>query len=283
MRASLRDLFQYEKTGIPSPGMRPFDKLLASQLAGGGFPITSLTGVDEIQFDSDGSPLISWYVKGNEVQTGTPSPQNIVMPQECGDLVETGEHARKYAIHITIAGQTQTIYLSEPLRKKDDYADKIEASGTTGTVTRKMRKWILTGSEPWYKASSSSKFYTEPTSTYRALVESGVVSCVCTHYKSQENVTSGLSVANLKCAFRTNYAFYIGDDTYSTADDFKTYLAQQYANGTPVTVWYVLATEQTETVTVPTLTPQKGSNTLTVGTTLQPSEVSITGHIKETT
>ena len=32
---------------------------------------------------------------------------------------------------------------------------------------------------------------------------------------------------------------------------FKTYLAEQYANGTPVTVWYVLATPETEQIAVP--------------------------------
>jgi hypothetical protein len=31
----------------------------------------------------------------------------------------------------------------------------------------------------------------------------------------------------------------------TTSDEFKAYLAQQYPNGTPVTVWYVLATEET--------------------------------------
>ena len=36
-----------------------------------------------------------------------------------------------------------------------------------------------------------------------------------------------------------------------TADKWKTYLRQQYANGTPVTVWYVLATEETGTLNEP--------------------------------
>jgi len=71
----------------------------------------------------------------------------------------------------------------------------------------------------------------------------------------------------------------------------KAYLASEYAAGTPVTVWYVLETptegivneplykigdyadELTTTTPIPTA---KGSNTLTVDTTVQPSEVSIT-------
>ena len=37
----------------------------------------------------------------------------------------------------------------------------------------------------------------------------------------------------------------------STANDFKAWLASQYANGTPVTIWYVLATEETGTLNEP--------------------------------
>lgn len=33
-------------------------------------------------------------------------------------------------------------------------------------------------------------------------------------------------------------------DAYTTITDFKSYLAQQLTNGTPVTIWYPLATEE---------------------------------------
>ena len=59
---------------------------------------------------------------------------------------------------------------------------------------------------------------------------------------------------------------------------WQQYLAQQYANGTPVTVWYILATAQTETFTAPS-TPTSGSpQSFDVDTTLKPSEVSLTWH-----
>lgn len=38
---------------------------------------------------------------------------------------------------------------------------------------------------------------------------------------------------------------------YTTVASFKAYLAQQYANGTPVTVWYVLAEPETAVVNEP--------------------------------
>ena len=37
----------------------------------------------------------------------------------------------------------------------------------------------------------------------------------------------------------------------STTEEFRAWLAAQYANGTPVTVWYALATPEETTVTVP--------------------------------
>ena len=78
-------------------------------------------------------------------------------------------------------------------------------------------------------------------------------------------------------------------DTNISLDDFKTYLQQQYANGTPVCVWYVLKTEETGIVneplmkiggyadtvsgiTIPTIT---GKDTFDVETTLKPSEVTL--------
>ncbi len=86
----------------------------------------------------------------------------------------------------------------------------------------------------------------------------------------------------------------------TTPDAFKTYLQQQYANGTPVTVWYVLATPQTGIVneplckistyadelndtvaTLPEIPTTTGENTLTVDTTLAPSKLEVSVHAKK--
>lgn len=85
----------------------------------------------------------------------------------------------------------------------------------------------------------------------------------------------------------------------NTVAGLKEYLAAQYAAGTPVVVWYALAGPETAIVNEPlakigdyadelhsedtTITIQtvSGRNTLTIDTTLQPSSVSITGHISQ--
>ena len=69
------------------------------------------------------------------------------------------------------------------------------------------------------------------------------------------------------------------------------YLAAQYAAGTPVTVWYVLETPETAVVNEPlmkigdyadslstSIPTIDGANALSVGTTVQPSEVTATYH-----
>ena len=51
--------------------------------------LITVIGVPPISFTkSIGKPLISWSMLGNAQQTGTPSPNNIIMPEMCG--VRTG-------------------------------------------------------------------------------------------------------------------------------------------------------------------------------------------------
>lgn len=88
MSASFYDLLKYAKTGIASPEMTAYDKMRAMAAAGGG-AIKTLTGVPPLSFKANGKPLISWSMKGNGQQTGTPSPDNIIMPTFCG--VRTGQ------------------------------------------------------------------------------------------------------------------------------------------------------------------------------------------------
>ena len=282
MSATFYDLLKFAKTGNAAPEMTQYDKMKALSMCKAGFPVKTLTGVPPIPFDSDGTPLIAWTVVGNEVQDGTPSPQNIVIPQECGDLVESGEHAGEYAVSISCGGTTYPVYLQEPIRKIGDSADIASAVGTSGPATRKIRKKVFDGTEAFDKDPSRNVFYLLNFGD-DAVRTAGVITSVCSHYLAIGNVSGAVNMPDNCFAFRSSSKrLYIRDDTITTdADAFKFYLAEQYANDTPVTIWYVLAEPQTETFDAPTITPQKGSNTLTVNTTLPPSEVSITGGIRE--
>ena len=86
MSANFYELLKYAKTGIASPDMTYYDKMRASTLMGG--VVQTLTGIPPLSFKANGTPLISWSMKGNGSQSGTPSPDSIIMPTFCG--VRTG-------------------------------------------------------------------------------------------------------------------------------------------------------------------------------------------------
>lgn len=223
--------------------------------------------------DSDGSPIISLTIKGNGQQSGTPSPQNIVPFDGCGGW---DSDANSYKIPLTCASQTTPLYLGEV------------------STTRRIKKLVLTGEESGYLQLSENNIF-----AIRGVLNQApellLVGGYCTHYK-YNNVVSSLSQNMSNGDFVLNkivddYSFSIKDDSLLSAAELRQYIAQQYAAGTPVTVWYVLAEPTTAIVNEPlmkigdyadeltTTTPiptARGSNTLTVDATVQPSEVSIT-------
>jgi hypothetical protein len=238
-----------------------------------GGAVQTLTGIPPLSFKADGKPLISWSMKGNGSQSGTPTPENPVMPTFCGKLVGTD-----WTIQITCAGQTVPVYL-----------------GQTQTV-RRVKKLVLDGTENWQKndASPNNSLYYLSGLTGKAQAD-----CTCTHFRQSSTTYPANNQISAKAGEKMIYIYLskaIIDTMPSgnTKEGFKEYLAQQYAAGTPVTVWYVLAEPETGIVNEPlykigdyadelsstdagvTIPTINGSNTLTVDTDLQPSEMSIT-------
>lgn len=197
-------------------------------------------------------------------------------------MLNTGSTALDYEpygfkIPITCAGQTTPIYL-----------------GQTQTV-RRIKKLVFDGVLGWSKSSSATNTYMISYSAIGIDAPSNRSQGYCSHAA----ITSFLSnIIDGQFIFGTERIYFRNDNT-STKDSFNAWLASQYAAGTPVTVWYVLATPETGIVNEPlakigdyadelsstdagvTIPTAKGQNTLSIGTTLQPSEVSITGHIKQ--
>lgn len=227
----------------------------------------TLTGTSSISFKGAGVPLKSVDILGNTQQTGTPTPDAPIMPDFCGKLV-----GADWTIPISCAGQTTPVYLGEV------------------PTVRRVKKLVLTKNYTWHKRNDSNVFYTFLTSP-KAYTE-----CLCSHYLAinTEINPPAMQTGQCTCKAGAGTVVFIKDDNYTTVDDFKAYIHQQYVAGTPVTVWYVLATPTTgianeplakigdyadelhNTIPIPTV---KGQNLLTVDTTLPPSNTSITGHI----
>ena len=233
--------------------------------------LTTATEAVENPLYSDGTAITVYTLKGNTVQNGTPTPSAPITVQGVGELETTGEHSGEYKIPISSGGVTTNLYL-----------------GSTQTA-RQIKKYELTGNETFYRdyeRNDSWRFYSLP------LVQSAMDTGICSHFEyigtsgvnSSDNIGYSLfSASQFGCRFPKSIA--------NTVNDFKAWLAQQYAAGTPVTVWYVLATEETATVNEPlmkignyadtlsnatAIPTTEGANSITVDTTVQPSEFTAT-------
>lgn len=257
------DLQKFAHTGIASTDMTAYDKMRALAAFGGGKTQT-LTGVPPLSFKANGKPLISWSMLGNGSQIGTPTPDAPIMPDFCGTL-----SGSDWTIPITCAGQTTPVYL-----------------GQTQTV-RKIRKLVLTGEENWIKDSDtgiSARYYISISD-----IESSTTNLLSTNFSQSVYYEIGTMRG-----YRKTIIFSVDKTQYPTIADFTAWLATQYAASTPVVVWYVLDNEQTGIVNEPlakigdyadelhsadaaaTIPTDKGANTLTVDTPIQPSEMTIT-------
>lgn len=187
-----------------------------------------------------------------------------------------------YKIPITCAEQTTPVYL-----------------GQTQTV-RKIKKLVLTGDETnWEIANDTFRITITDALGFNMNI---IAPVCCSHYvaKTYAGVYNGneYGISVRAGSTESTRGFAISKGEISGVTAFKSYLSEQYAAGTPVTVWYVLAAPTTgiinealckigdyadelsstnSEVTIPTA---EGQNTLTVDTDLQPSEVTIT-YIKE--
>jgi hypothetical protein len=176
-----------------------------------------------------------------------------------------------YKIPITCAGQTVPVNLGE------------------APTVRRIRKLVLTGEETFVNASTQTVSRLRTNFTQKAMANNTAL-LFCSHYFANAGSRDGAVTLS-----SDGGTIYFGDNVHATdADTFKQYLREQYAAGTPVTVWYVLAEPETgivneplakigdyadelsSTIPIPTV---KGANVLTVDTTLPPSSMSITGHI----
>lgn len=204
----------------------------------------------------------------------------------------------------THAMMVEGSYSSSTMPEYEPYGVKIQISSASTTTpvylgevqtTRKIKKLVLTGEENITSGHLDVSLFNIPVSDY---LKQSTITVISTHYIAQSNVNGWVDVNDKSITFYGNTGsatktMYIRDSSYSTVADFKSYLAQQYAAGTPVTVWYVLAESETGIINEPlmkigdyadTLSMEQagaqiptvnGSNTLDVLTTVKPSEVYI--------
>lgn len=97
---------------------------------------------------------------------------------------------------------------------------------------------VLTGTENW-------NLYLNKTKTFKLSISPWSYSGVCTHYQgiisSSFDVKTGIYLSGSAIVI-------ISDPRFSTVEEFKTYLAEQYSAGTPVTFEYIMITNNSKPV-----------------------------------
>ena len=243
---------------------------------GGGTPEETVTyeGVPPLDVTSNGKAATAYEISGDMGGFDNPAPDNPQYPDEVGYLVDDGEHAGSYAIPVAFGEAITNIYLDEPLRKIGDYSDKLSSDGT---VTRRIKKVVLNGTENW---SLTSGMFKLPFGVGLVYLRELILISACSHYTAVANQSQAQlqdhQMTFLVSGSGTNN-LYIKDNTYADAAAFKEFLAAQYAAETPVTIWYIMAENETSSFTAPTLTPPKGTSSFGIyETTRQASNISLT-------
>ena len=152
-----------------------------------------------------------------------------------------------------------------------DYKDTHELIG--GVVKRNVGIKVLDGTESGWALSDSGT-----THRFRGVKPSDChtpasrAASVCTHFKY---VSTGSAVGGMFIGASQYWYFIPTDQTIDTVDEWTAWLKAQYDNGTPVIVLYPLATETTESVTAQSLRTEKGGNTISVTSEVDPVNLTV--------
>lgn len=150
--------------------------------------------------------------------------------------LETGSTSTAYVPH---KQQTVTFPLSEG--QKLMLGDYLADDGI-----HHVRKQIeLNGTENWLQFPEANQFYI---TLKDSKAKNNEISIMSSHYKGIPFLNRG-SNSDKECAISESKTLAIFTKDYTTVSDFKSYLAKQKANSTPVIVEYELAEEEIEAYT----------------------------------
>lgn len=256
--------------------------------------LKSISGVPPIILeDSLSSYLSDYQIHGDLVQDGTPSPAAPVAIESVGEYdVGTG----KYKIEIATGKMTTCIYLDEPLRKLGDYADYIDFKN------KQIVRYIT------HSAILNGWLYTDPVGkTYPCLYRDWAPGRLagtpikCTH--DIETSSSAMLVGAATHIFAHTvqstaaYCYWgISRSALSPYSDIelntsstKTEISKAFTNfctseaekGNPVTLYYVLRYPVYETLSLPRISVNAGTDTFSVNTSVKPSKVTV-GYFSKT-
>ena len=220
------------------------DALLGNQITISGCP----SGGSNTTYDlrifqyADANTYLLEYGSGK-----TATFTNSELPFNIAILIRSGVKVNNLVFHPQIElGSTATAY--EPYQGNTYTADFGQTiyGGTldwnTGVLTSEWAMVTLTGNETCDAYGSSGAFLLHILTDAVTTGSTEIPQIVCSHYatRMRSDISNGTNVGVSIGTVNTHLIVYPGSDY--TADTFKSYLAAQYAAGTPVQVCYKLAT-----------------------------------------
>ena len=193
--------------------------------------------------------------------------------------IEEGTTATAYTPYV--APLSTTVYLDQPLRKVGDYSDYIDFK--KGKVIRQVGEYKFNGSEEWVKHTTTSNnlgiFRVE--GIFDTLTGVPITNTLMSHFTLTDVLSTATWNSGLyRNAYTSSNSGYIIDSSriylsglQSELADFKSWLSTQYNNGTPVQYLYPLATETSESITLPKI--QEDYTKVNVNTTIRPSKIEV--------
>ena len=178
--------------------------------------------------------------------------------------LEKGNSATKYEPYFE--PETYNIYLDEPLRKVGDYADYIDFK--SGKVLRNIDNIEITGDETWTLYSSQSNHFNLHLSNVYAANPGDFV--LCNYYPASHESGGYYSYSSHAVMAADGNRIRFKDESYSTVEEWVDRLKSLEV---PMNVSYVLSTPTESDIILPKIFTEKGTNIISVGTTLQPSTV----------
>lgn len=171
---------------------------------------------------------------------------------------------------LTISGTDHTQTASvQSLFAVGDVQD--EQNIISGGVTHRIGYHVFDGTETFSKSSAYGKAFLL-NAAYAAWGADKTKAVLCTHFLGLPQKSSAQD--DNTCFFNSTGHFYFrvtdNSDTYA----FKAWLAAQYAAGTPVIVFFVLAEETTEQTTPHSLNSYEGTTVVDAQTNVDPVTLS---------
>ena len=211
------------------------------------------------------------FLKGVDVMVN-PTPSTPIEIESVGNYAEENG---KYVIPVKVNDTITNIYLNKPLRKIGDYVDYIDYKKQK--VFNLVDKITFDGTENWElhtTISGGAVFRLDNVLT--PLIKAPMTSTYMTHFDltdiySTSKFTTGLYRLSSNDAVTqiTGTRLYVSS-VHTTVEDFKEWLSQNEPS-----IYYPLDTQIEETIKLPDVLLNEGTNVINVSTNIIPSNMEV--------